>query len=197
MNILFLTALKAEAQSIISHYNLVKNNTSHIYSNGNVFLFIIGVGNKKVLNRLKSFVLNYNQWESTTIINIGIAGGNQLDVKLGEIYRVSSIVDQHSGRMYFPDILLKSIIDESDLTTVLKPINNKPVTQRGLVDMEAAIITATAISYLNIDKIAVIKVVSDHMEIAEWSSLDVCEIIRSKLDSICAFMELYLSLIHI
>ncbi len=44
---------------------------------------------------------------------------------------------------------------------------------------------------LNIDKIAVIKVVSDHMEIAEWSSLDVCEIIRSKLDSICAFMELY------
>ena len=79
MNILFQTALKAEAQSIISHYNLVKNNTSHIYSNGNVFLFIIGVGNKKVLNRLKSFILNYNQWDTTTIVNIGIAGGNQND----------------------------------------------------------------------------------------------------------------------
>jgi hypothetical protein len=57
--------------------------------------------------------------------------------------------------------------------------------------MEAAIITATAISYLNIDKIVVIKVVSDHMDIADWSSLDICEIIGSKLDSICALMELY------
>ena len=57
--------------------------------------------------------------------------------------------------------------------------------------MEAAIITATAISYFNIDKISVIKVVSDHMDIANWSSLDVCGLIESKLDSICTLMELY------
>ena len=57
--------------------------------------------------------------------------------------------------------------------------------------MEAAIITATAINYFNIDKISVIKVVSDHMDIVNWSSLDVCAIIESKLDSICALMELY------
>ena len=57
--------------------------------------------------------------------------------------------------------------------------------------MEAAIITATAISYLNIDKIAIIKIVSDHMDTNDWSSLDVCEKIGSKLDSICALMELY------
>ena len=77
------------------------------------------------------------------------------------------------------------------LTTVPKGITAGHGCYEGLVDMEAAIITATAISYLNINKIAVIKVVSDYMDIAEWSSLDVCEIIRLKLDSICALMELY------
>ena len=77
------------------------------------------------------------------------------------------------------------------LTTVVKGITAGHVGYEGLVDMEAAIITATAVSYLNIDKIAVIKVVSDHMDIDDWSSLDVYEIIRSKLDSICALMELY------
>ena len=174
--------MKAEAQSIISHYNLVKNNTSHIYSNGNVFLFIIGVGNKKVLNRLKSFVLNYNQWESTTIINIGIAGGNQLDVKLGEIYRVSSIVDQHSGRMYFPDILLKSIIDESDLTTVLKPINNKPVTQRGLVDMEASTIFQFMSKYVPPHRLNFLKIVSDYMDTSVINNLKINRLIKIQMN---------------
>ena len=189
MNILFLTALKAEAQSIISHYNLVKNNTSHIYSNGNVFLFIIGVGNKKVLNRLKSFVLNYNQWESTTIINIGIAGGNQLDVKLGEIYRVSSIVDQHSGRIYLPDILLKSIIDESDLTTVLKPINNKPVTQRGLIDMEASTIFQFMSKYVPPHRLNFLKIVSDYMDTSVINNLKINRLIKIQMNKVLLFID--------
>ena len=89
MNILLLTALKAEAKPIISNFNLIKDDASNIYSNENIFLFIIGVGNKKVLERLNSFVLNYDQWYKTIIINIGIAGGNQSETKLGEIYRVN------------------------------------------------------------------------------------------------------------
>ena len=85
MNILFLTALKDEAKPIISNYNLVKDDASNIYSNENIFLFIIGVGNNKVLEKLKSFVLNYDQWHKTTIVNIGIAGGNQFDTKYYKI----------------------------------------------------------------------------------------------------------------
>ena len=112
MNILFLTALKVEADPIISHFELVKDNVSNIYSNNNFFLFIVGVGYKKVSERLNSFILNYDQWYKTIIINIGIAGGNQSQTKLGEIYRVNSIVDKQSGKMYFPDMLIKSNLNE-------------------------------------------------------------------------------------
>ena len=78
-----------------------------------------------------------------------------------------------------------------DLMTVAKGITNGHVGYEGLVDMEAAIIIPTVINYLNIDKIAVIKVVSDHMDIADWFSLDIYKMIQSQLNSICTLMELY------
>ena len=189
MNILFITALKAEAEPIISNYNLLKDDASNIYSNENIFLFIIGVGNKKVLKRLNSFVLNYDQWHKTTIINIGIAGGNHFDTELGDIYRVNSIVDKQSGKMYFPDMLIKSNINEIELTTVLKPISDKPDELKGLVDMEASTVFEFMSNYLPPHRLCFLKIVSDHMDTSNINNIKVNSLIKSQINKVLLFIN--------
>ena len=189
MNILFLTALKAEAQPIISHYSLVKNDASHIYFNGNIFLFVIGVGNKKAAKRLKTLSMNYTQWKNTAVINIGIAGGSQFDVKLGEIYRINKVLDQDSGRIYFPDILIKSTISEIGLTTVLRPVNNRPVTQRGLVDMEASTIFEFMSKYVPPHRLNFLKIVSDYMDTSDINNLKINSLMKSRINKILLFID--------
>ena len=189
MNILFLTALKVEADPIISHFELVKDNVSNIYSNNNFFLFIVGVGYKKVGERLNSFIFNYNQWDTTTIVNIGIAGGNQNDTELGNIYRINSILDKCSGRTYFPDILLKSNINEIGLTTVLNPISDRPIEQRGLVDMEASAIYEFMSNYIPPHRICFLKIVSDYMDISQIKSIKVNSLIKNQMSKILLFIN--------
>ena len=132
-----------------------------------------------------------SEFDNVILFNIGIAGGHPDKTEIGKVYLVNKVTNDETVDKYSLTIPAKNEFTTIALTTVAKGITGGHVGYEGLVDMEAAIITATAISYLNIDKIAVIKVVSDYMDIAEWSSLDVCEIIRLKLDSICALMELY------
>ncbi|MFL3044728.1 MAG: hypothetical protein ACJZ1S_02905 [Candidatus Neomarinimicrobiota bacterium] len=194
MNRLIITALRDEAQPFIDRFKLAKDKNQSdlcVFNDENCSLLITGVGVDRVRSTLPVFLERISDLDNVVLFNVGIAGGHPDRTKIGEVYTVNKVTNDETHDKYFLTIPGKNEFNKMFLTTVAKGITNGNMGYEGLVDMEAAIITATAISYLNIDKIAVIKVVSDHMEIAEWSSLDVCEIIRSKLDSICAFMELY------
>ena len=194
MNRLIITALRDEAQPFIDRFKLAKDKNQSdlcVFNDENCSLLITGVGVDRVRSTLPVFLERISDLDNVVLFNVGIAGGHPDRTKIGEVYTVNKVTNDETHDKYFLTIPGKNEFKTMFLTTVAKGITNGHMGYEGLVDMEAAIITATAISYLNIDKIAVIKVVSDHMEIAEWSSLDVCEIIRSKLDSICALMELY------
>ena len=194
MNRLIITALRDEAQPFIDRFKLAKDKNQSdlcVFNDKNCSLLITGVGVDRVKSTLPVFLERISDLDNVVLFNVGIAGGHPDRTKIGEVYTVNKVTNDETHDKYFLTIPGKNEFNKMFLTTVAKGITNGHMGYEGLVDMEAAIITATAISYLNIDKIAVIKVVSDHMEIAEWSSLDVCEIIRSKLDSICALMELY------
>ena len=162
-----------------------------VFNDENCSLLITGVGVDRVKSTLPVFLERIPDFDNVVLFNVGIAGGHPDKTEIGEVYPVNKVTNDETHDKYFLTIPEKNEFDTMFLMTVAKGITAGHVGYEGLVDMEAAIIIAKAISYLNIDKIAVIKVVSDHMDIAEWSSLDVCEIIRSKLDSICALMELY------
>ena len=194
MNRLIITALRDEAQPFIDRFKLAKDKNQSdlcVFNDENCSLLITGVGVDRVRSTLPVFLERISDLDNVVLFNVGISGGHPYRTKIGEVYTVNKVTNDETHDKYFLTIPGKNEFNTMFLTTVAKGITNGHMGYEGLVDMEAAIITATAISYLNIDKIAVIKVVSDHMEIADWSSLDVCEIIRSKLDSICAFMELY------
>ena len=192
---LIITALPAEARPFIDRFKLKSDENQsdlNVYSNESCSLLITGIGSGQVKSVLPVFLKRISDFDNVILFNIGIAGGHPDKTEIGEVYPVNKVTNDETYDKYFLTIPEKNEFDTMLLTTVAKGITTGHMGYEGLVDMEAAIIIATAISYLNIDKIAVIKVVSDHMNIAEWSSLDVCEIIRSKLDSICAFMELYI-----
>ena len=191
---LIITALPDEAWPFIDLFKLASDENHsdlRVFSNETCSLLRTGIGDDRVKSVLPVFLERIPNFDNIVLFNVGIAGGHPDKTEIGEVYPVNKVTNDDTHDNYVLTIPEKNEFDTMLLTTVAKGITTGHVGYEGLVDMEAAIITATAISYLNIDKIAVIKVVSDYMDIAEWSSLDVCEIIRSKLDSICAFMELY------
>jgi len=191
---LIITALPDEARPFIDRFKLKSDENQsdlNVYSNESCSLLITGIGSGQVKSVLPVFLKRISDFDNVILFNIGIAGGHPDKTEIGEVYPVNKVTNDDTHDKYFLTIPEKNEFNTMFLTTVSKGITAGHGCYEGLVDMEAAIITATAISYLNINKIAVIKVVSDYMDIAEWSSLDVCEIIRLKLDSICALMELY------
>ena len=191
---LIITALPDEARPFIDRFRLASDENQsdlRVFSNETCSLLITGIGGNRVKSVLPVFLESICDFDNVVLFNVGIAGGHPDKTEIGEVYLVNKVTNDETVDKYSLTIPTKNEFNTMALTTVAKGITVGHVGYEGLVDMEAAIITATAISYLNIDKIAVIKVVSDHMDIADWSSLDVCEIIGSKLDSICALMELY------
>jgi nucleoside phosphorylase len=191
---LIITALPDEARPFIDRFRLASDENQsdlRVFSNETCSLLITGIGGNRVKSVLPVFLERISDFDNAVLFNIGIAGGHPDKTEIGEVYLVNKVNNDQTVDKYSLTIPAKNGFNTMALTTVVKGITAGHVGYEGLVDMEAAIITATAVSYLNIDKIAVIKVVSDHMDIADWSSLDVYEIIRSKLDSICALMELY------
>ena len=194
MKRLIITALPDEARPFIDRFRLASDENQsdlRVFSNETCSLLITGIGGNRVKSVLPVFLERISDFDNAVLFNIGIAGGHPDKTEIGEVYLVNKVNNDQTVDKYSLTIPAKNGFNTMALTTVVKGITAGHVGYEGLVDMEAAIITATAVSYLNIDKIAVIKVVSDHMDIADWSSLDVCEIIGSKLDSICALMELY------
>ena len=191
---LIITALPDEARPFIDRFKLASDENQsdlRVFSNETCSLLITGIGDDRVKSVLPVFLERIPNFDNIVLFNVGIAGGHPDKTEIGEVYLVNSVTNDETIDKYSLTIPVKNEFNTMALMTVAKGITTGHVGYDGLVDMEAASITTTAISYLNIDKIAVIKVVSDYMDNADWSSMNVYEIIRSKLDSICAFMELY------
>ena len=191
---LIITALPDEARPFIDRFKLASDENQsdlRIFNNETCSLLITGIGGSRVKSVLSVFLKRISDFDNIVLFNVGIAGGHPDKTEIGEVYLVNKVTNDETVDKYYLTIPAKNEFDMMALTTVAKGISGGYVGYEGLVDMEAAIITATAAGYLDIDKIAVIKVVSDHMDIADWSSVNVCEIIKSKLDSICTLMELY------
>jgi len=184
LNFLILTALKSEAKPIISYFDLNKDPKTHIYSNKKIFLLITGVGEKNVINKLKSLELKESSWSKTVILNIGIAGGNQLDTKIGNIYLVNSIFDQQSEREYFPDFIIKTSLEEMPMTTVSQPLIDNDCSLRGLVDMEGGSIVKTMSPFVPPHRLIFLKIISDHFKSSDLKEISVASLIEAQIKNI-------------
>ena len=194
VNKIIITALQDEAKPIIEFYNLSresKQSDLKVYANNDFSLLITGVGRKKVIDTLPIYLEKiYNP--DSILINIGIAGGNPHSSKIGNMYYIDKLSSEFSNNKYSFPIIDKIGIDKISLITVEKNINNNDNNfYKELVDMEAAVITEIAMKYFDLSKIKILKIVSDHMNIIDWSNLNIKKLIRSKLDIISNVIELF------
>ena len=186
-----LTALKAESQPLINHFNLNRDTSFQfpVFKNNNLYLVGLGVGKKNIRNRIETF-LNQNNPDLIQFINIGIAGGNPKSTKIGYCYLIHKIEDESSKQSYYPDILIKHNFEEKSLVTVQKGISNGGNKFSGLVDMEALEIFKICSSHIPVHRMAFLKIVSDPMDldVVEFTFHKVSGLVSSKLKEIENFI---------
>ncbi|HNE83813.1 MAG TPA: hypothetical protein PLG25_08045, partial [bacterium] len=146
----------------------LKKNIEHtafeVFENESVCLIVSGIG--KIKSAAATTYL-FTTGQLHTLWNIGICGSSDTSQPIGSIWRIHKITDVASGRDFYPDGSIRMTIGESALQTVDRPQENKSLHPKdaSLYDMEASGFFSAATRFLSLDRIHVIKIVSDHLQI--------------------------------
>ena len=190
---IILSALKAEAISLINYYKLVPNNSIGIqmYKNDLFTILITGVGKKNVNKTLKEYLKKTKNIEEAKFINIGIAGGVKGNCKIGEMFFINKVFDDYLEVDYNIKTGNRPNILENRVTTVFEPILNNGQEREGLVDMEAYEICSVLSDLNQLNKVTIIKIVSDFMDsdTKYLSSKQIRKLIEKNLFDIDIFLK--------
>lgn len=206
MPILLVIALHPEARPVIERYRL-KQDASFalpVFRRDEVWLTVTGTGPMKsaiatthliasVRNRDEAVLFN----ENAVLFNLGIAGHTQQagegPVEVGDRFLVNKITEQDTGRSFYPDLLARTPLAESAVTTVERPLDRADAhgVEPGLVDMEAAGFYQAAAAFLPPHRIGCVKVVSDHLETRRLDKDWVGELIAGARDEFEAAIAAY------
>jgi nucleoside phosphorylase len=173
--IYFVFALHQEAKPFIEHYKLkavAKKSPFKQFSSSCVVAIISGMGQDKAMIATTYLCATYLPTKSDLLINIGLAGSNQ---PIGSLWLINDLYHHEEQRHFYPDILLQHTMNEASLCSVRDP-QKDPLNGCVLVDMEAVAIYKSAIYFFSTNKMAFLKIVSDHfnpiipdkMTVATW-----------------------------
>ena len=160
-----VTALYIEAKSLISLFNLKKDNSYtkfQVFSNEDVKLIISGTGRVKSATALTYLVSKEDIKKNDYIVNVGFVANNK-NSQLGDIVYVSKIKNAYSDFDFYPEMIYKHNFLEGSLTT-FDSIVEKKIENTEYIDMEAYGFFQTASIFFKKDKIMVLKIVSDILE---------------------------------
>lgn len=188
--IYLVTALYSEARPLIEYYKLKHDhrfNKISIYRNDDMALVVSGIGKIKSATVTGIVLSEMMEPDQVIMVNVGIAGGTQ-DHKIGQLFLINKILDQSSKHFYYPDLLIKHLLEEEQLVTVDKPQLNG---EKGdyLVDMEASGFFEAANIYLPPSQIGCLKVVSDHRKNVKLSRDIVSELIEKQIPDIDNYLN--------
>lgn len=206
MPVLLAIALHAEARPVIERFRLKQDTSSGlpVFRRDEVWLIVTGAGSMKsaiatacLLTRLLNRV---ERDEDTVLFNLGIAGHTQEEeegpVSVGDGFLANKITERSTGRSFFPDLLARTPLAESVVTTVERPLDRADAgtVEPGLADMEAAGFYQAAATFLPPHRIGCVKVVSDHLETRRFDKNRVSELIAGALDEFEATVAAYRSI---
>lgn len=208
--IYIFTAFYAEAKSIIANYNLKMQQKQaavrfDIFSNDDIRLVITGVGEINAATAVANVGGAYGIGAEDVIVNIGSCAAfenethtmlNDKCTGMGEhIYMVNKITEQSTGRTFYPDMLLKSDMEECEAVTVAKPITEAEIENLSdntaqvscVYDMEAAAVYQAASLFVGPHCMHFIKAVSDSGE--KIDQLRITEVFAAANDTICGYID--------
>lgn len=190
--ILIFTSLKQEATPIIDELNLKFYNSKFpTYMNDKYCLIITGVGKYNMCAAIGFAFGKFRDIEGA--LNIGCSGSFCNEICIGSICIGNLICAENESKIYIPDILYNHDFIECSIKsfdTVVK--NNLTLNCNMIADMEAFSFMCAASKFLTIDKIAVLKVVSDYTNnnIVPKSD-DIISLFKMKVNNICSFINVF------
>jgi len=189
-----VTALKAESDPFIQYFGLKRARAfsfpCFINDDVEIALVGVGVGTKNIRERINNFSTVFDD-KVIQFINVGIAGGNKDQTRIGQLFLINKIIDDSTKKIYYPDILIDHSLMESPITTVERGIYDGGGTYDYLVDMEAFEIFLVCSKIVPIHNVAIIKVISDHMETPEldFDHDMISLLITKKMDKVTDFID--------
>ncbi|PJI09123.1 MULTISPECIES: hypothetical protein [Clostridium] len=188
--ICFLCSFYAEAEEIISYYNLKKKfspSSFQIFSKDDIKLIVSGVGKINAACAVGYIADSMGKCQNNIFINVGICGSKNRNI--GEAVLVNKISDEDTLRESYPDIILKHNFEEGSLETFSSPVWDDSVID--ICDMEGSAFFESASRFLEKHQIALIKIVSDNLDEIDMNSEYVKNLIKNNIDKINSYVEEY------
>ncbi len=159
--ILFVTALKSEANPLIKLFNLIplKNKDFNIYKNKDIILIICGIGN---INAAIATTYAISRFDIKKAINVGICGSFDKEDKPGEVFDIKKLIDHQTQKVYHLKNP-KRFANSKTLYSFERP-QNIITLKNALADMESIGFFLSARKFIDLKNIYILKVVSDHID---------------------------------
>ena len=156
-----LVALPAEAKPITSRLELERVQPDlefRLYRRGDVTLVITGPGKVNAAAGTAFLGTLEDRRRNALWVNLGIAGHAERGI--GDVLLASSIRDLGSGEVWHPILPEDAPCPAERLVTLDRP--DPDYDHEGMVDMEASGFFPTACRYCGIERVQVLKVISDN-----------------------------------
>lgn len=204
--IYIITAIYAEAHPFITRFQL-KKNVSHtrfqVFQNTetDICLIISGTGSIPAAVAVSSICIEYGTGHGNFLINVGICAGirntNIDDPKnidqVGELFLCNKIIEQITGKTFYPDILYRHSFPEAQIVTGAKPYtktdqDNLKKADFYLYDMEAAAIYQAGAYYFGPHQMSFLKIISDNGNAGNVTSAQIEQLINRNIESIADYI---------
>lgn len=161
------TATYFEGETLIKMLSLKKDNSItkfQVFKSQDVTLIITGCGRISSTAALTYLFSIMNPASTDLLINYGICGTVNKDLKPGTTCLCSKISEHSTGKTFYTDVLYKSPFQENSLETFDTPVTSHNTHIEGeVIDMEASGIYQAATLFLMTHQIYFIKMVSDYI----------------------------------
>lgn len=197
--IYIFTALYCEAQIFINQFNLIKNQESTWFQQfynetAGIRLTITGVGEIAAAAVVGSVCSVYKPAQNDLLLNIGICAHTTKD---DGIYLCNKIIENATGRTFYPDMLYRHNFAEETIITGMRPYHSDKAAAQmpedthvgTLYDMEAAAVYQAGSHFFGPHQMMFLKIVSDKGAAEEVSKERTALLLEKYKDSIFGYIK--------
>ena len=165
-------ALYKEAEALIQTFGLKKvceNSKFQEFTNEEkgICLVITGVGSIPAAVAVSCACSQYGIREDDFLVNIGTCASSE---SVGTVFLCNKIIEEHTGRTFYPDVLFKHPFQESQVLTcgkvvsggLLEMCQKQSEQQTCVYDMEAAAVYQAGAYFFAPHQMSFLKIVSDN-----------------------------------
>lgn len=197
--IYLFTALYCEASLFIRHFHLKKNPKNirfqQFYNEtDDICLTVTGVGEIAAAAAVSSVCIEHRSSREDLLLNVGICAR---EAESDGIFLCNKIVEQATGKTFYPDILYRHGFCEEMIVTEMMPyaggafddIVPSSFPDGALHDMEAAAIYQAGSYFFGPHQMIFLKLVSDHGMSEAVSPEQVTCLMEAQKDPLCDFIR--------